>query len=885
MQIKIPILTALIVLTSVLAIPLASHPVGAIPGNDVTSPLNVWTPYGPNPNAVNKIQYQYYATETSEFQQFELGKIDLTDWELPPAKYASYDANPDWLLTPNQGQYGDYGTYFNGLSSRFTVSPETGQGAFWGCNWNTGTAGTTSLQTYVSACGINMRQAFSHLIDRPTFSNNFGGLAALACDSPPAKSPTCVTTAQQCAWDPMFPTCIDAYRIAPNLSGFAAPGSPDFCAAADHMIAAGIATAKTAGTCVLTGVNAGVFAHPLRDMIRNNDPRRLAMGNGLMNAINQLFGGQVVTPTYGNIRQIGFPIVFSDPPDGPLDDWDAYTFGYLLGSPYPDHLYGLYNSVFASDYCGTGIQSGEPNNPQFVCTTTIDSATKAAAQTADVPTFTTATLNAFDQLGKIAVDIPTFTPAIRIPALRSMASGSSDPGLVNVKGVAYNSAQNILYPHKGSYNPVNPIFTFGGGDPTTLRYGQASGTSELNVFNAQTVWEFQAIGEIYDTLFSSSPVDPGTIFCWMCATYTKSVDAALNTHFAITLKQNLHWQDGQPVTAYDVKFTWLNFRDAPTTISGNLPGLLLDIKITDNQSFDVIWLGQSISFPVYMENFVIPEHLWRDSACTTPAVAGGNILCPLADLPGSPTTCPIGASSIINGVTYCLSASSASTGLPSQPPAYTDVSVVDPVKVGTSYDPLTSGTLIGSGPYACLSVFASDLGKVGTGCGKNADQSRASQALGIGATLLLQAYDFTAVTGNSPQDQYMRSYNNNWGTGSGATAQSGQFQAFRWADYNSLSRPGGDSDPAIVSATDVATVSLCFGATSGATNPVNCPTVNYVHAQNNAFHISGSGTLPGQVGNEEVAVAATAYTGDTWLSQYVWTQAALPNVVPYPATP
>jgi len=570
------------------------------------------------------------------------------------------------------------------------------------------------------------------------------------------------------------------------------------------MIAAGIATGKQSGTCVLTGVNAGVSANPFRAMIRNNDPRRLAMGNGLMNAINQLFGGNVVTPTYGNIRQIGFPIVFSAPPDGPLDDWDGYTFGYLLGSPYPDHLYGLFNSIFASNYCGTGVASGEPNNPTFVCTTAIDTATRAAAQTSDVPAFTAATLAAFDALGKATVDIPVFTPAIRIPALRSV------DGLVNVKGIAYNSAQDILFAHKGTYTPSNPLYRFGGsGDPSTLRYGQASGTQQLNIFNAQTVWEFQALGEIYDTLFTASPINPGNIFCNMCDFYTKVVDGAGNTHFRVQLRQNLFWQDGVQVDAFDVKFTWLNFRDNPTTVGGNLPGLLLNINVVDSRTLDVVWAGQSISFPVYMETFVLPRHLW--------------------ELAGDLT--------------------------------YGDVGAVDPTKITNSYDPLTSGTLIGSGPFACLSVFASDLGKAGTGCGKNADGSRAGQSLGIGATMLLQAYDFVGQAGTTnPLLQYMRSYDANWGTGSGTAAHSGQFQEFRWTDNNK---------DAQITVSDLAGVASCSGAT------VTLPTDPCFYWLQTSFH-PGSNTI-----NQEVQVVLT-HLDDTFVSPFSWSTTSLSNIITYP---
>jgi hypothetical protein len=811
MQVKIPILAALVVLTTVLAIPLATHPAAAISGPPVTDPSNIWYPYGPNVNTVNKIQFQYYSTETVEFTNFELGKIDLTDWELPPAKYASFDSNPDFLLTPSQGQFGDYGFYFNGASSRFSTNPENDNGAngpFWTCNWNAGTPFTSGYNTYTSACGINMRQAFTHLIDRPTFTANRGGLAPLQCPSPPAKDPSCVSVPQQCAWDSMFPTCIDAYRIAPNPTGFAATGSPDFCAAADHMIAAGIATGKTAGSCVLTGVVAGVFAHPLRFMIRNNDPRRLAFGNGLMDAVNRLMGGTAVTPTYGNINQIGFPIVFSDPPDGALDDWDGYTYGFSLGSPYPDHLYGTYNRIGASNLCG-GPQSGSPNDAQFVCIPALDSATLAAAQSPDASTFKANTLNAYTVWGANAVDIPVFAPAIRIPALRSAG------GLVNAKGFGYNNAFSVDFGHQGTYSPLNSLYQFGNGDPHTLRYGQASGTQELNIFKAQTVWEFQLLVQIYDTLLTASPVQPGNILCEMCVTYgpKPTIDTSGNSHFLVELRQDLRWQDGVPVTASDVKFSWLNFRDsAPTTVGGSYPGLLKDIVVLDNTHLDIQWFGQSISYPVFMENFIIPQHLWD---------SGDNFYG--------------------QGVGH-----------------------VDPAKAVNTFDPLTSGILVGSGPFACISVFASDSGKVGTGCASNSDGSRAGQNLGPGATALLQAFDFVKQPGAAdPFLQFQRTYDNTWGTGTGVAAESGLLQEFKYADSNK---------DAQITVSDLASVASCFGASAPTTA---CPAAQYNYWLQNGFHPSSTGTI-----SSEVTVVA-AHLDDTYVAPFAWDPTSLQNIIPY----
>src|SRR3989475_9032391 len=484
MQLKIPVLTALIVLTTVLAIPLATHPAAANQGFGVDDPGNVWTPYGPygaTASGPHTLLMPFYSTEQAEFSKFELGQLDVVDWEAPQSLFNTWDGNADFLLTPIQGQFGDFGIYFNGASSTW---------GFWGCTFvaNAQPVGSTTIQTYNNsrqvdargiACDVNMRQGFAHLSDRPRWVVDGilqGTAQALADDSPPAKAPSGSTLAEQCSWDVMFPTqCISAFNIANDAGGFAAPGSPDFCAAADHMIAAGVATTKQAGSCVLTRVNSGVFAHPLRFMIRNDKPPRLQFGNGEMNAINQLFGGVAVQPTYGNIRQIGFPIVFSEPPESIVDDWDAYTYGYGLPSPYPDHLFPFYYSLFATDYCG-GLSEPEPNNVQFLCNTAVDAQALTTATTADVPTFIAATTQLFHQLGSMSVDIPVYADGVRLGALRSVA------GLVNLRGAGYTNGATMLYARQDtSYTPVCQgavtgscpsvkDYRFAGGAATTLRW-------------------------------------------------------------------------------------------------------------------------------------------------------------------------------------------------------------------------------------------------------------------------------------------------------------------------------------------------------------------------------------------------------------------------------
>src|SRR6266852_3154206 len=121
-----------------IAIPLGIPTGHGIVGLHFADAGNTWHPYGPTADGVTKIQYTFYSDPVAEFTNFELGKVDVVDWETDFYKWAPYDANPDFLQTPAQGQFGDFGMYFNGGSSTWS---------FWGCSWNTGTPFTSSEQT------------------------------------------------------------------------------------------------------------------------------------------------------------------------------------------------------------------------------------------------------------------------------------------------------------------------------------------------------------------------------------------------------------------------------------------------------------------------------------------------------------------------------------------------------------------------------------------------------------------------------------------------------------------------------------------------------------------------------------------------------------------
>src|SRR5262249_15113026 len=103
------LIASTVLLTLLMAVPW-TMPARGIVGASVDDSTNTWAPYGP---MVSKLQFSFFTNEATEFNAFATGQLDLTDWPLAAANYPSYDANPDYLLSPGQGQFGMFGIDFN----------------------------------------------------------------------------------------------------------------------------------------------------------------------------------------------------------------------------------------------------------------------------------------------------------------------------------------------------------------------------------------------------------------------------------------------------------------------------------------------------------------------------------------------------------------------------------------------------------------------------------------------------------------------------------------------------------------------------------------------------------------------------------------------------
>src|SRR5207245_1798701 len=226
---------------------------------------------------------------------------------------------------------------------------------------------------------------------------------------------------------------------------------------------------------------------------------------------------------------------------------------------------------------------------------------------------------------------------------------------------------------------------------TTLRWGQIAATQFLNPFNAGTPIETSILGEVYDNLFKMTPAPSTmTVLNWTGQRVPPAqiVDGSGNTHYFIQLCPCM-FHDGVSVTATDVKFTLLNFRDAPAAAYYGYVESVVSVNVLNPHLVEVVMQGQSVSDLYNLARVpIIPEHIW-DSGDNFYGQGAGR---------------------------------------------------VDPAKTSLAYDPIDSGTFIGSGPFVCKSMFAPDVGRIGGGCSENADGSRGNQAMLAGGTLLLSSF-------------------------------------------------------------------------------------------------------------------------------------------------
>jgi hypothetical protein len=292
------------------------------------------------------------------------------------------------------------------------------------------------------------------------------------------------------------------------------------------------------------------------------------------------------------------------------------------------------------------------------------------------------------------------------------------------------------------------------------------------------------------------------------SSYTPPAGTLTTYHFF--LRNDVYFQDGRPVTAYDVAFSYLSmvgsgavFGVGATSITG--------VTVLGPQVFDI---GVNSLGVFTLPNFagvpIVPARYWTSagSAAWDSAVTActGTLPCAKAQysISGSTVACPTAG-----GQPGCASF-----------PA-TDMQI-NPAKISATYDPISNHVFIGSGGWQCGTVTVS---------GSGACTSTGTQSPPTGGTYSLTRFGKGLPPASSTSGIYFRS--------------SGDLALWIWSQEN-------ESSPIL----PVSFVSLCFN------EPLNFDSCS--HWQHG---IGASST--GIVGASQVSEVELKY-GLNWVAPFDW---------------
>jgi hypothetical protein len=886
-----------------------------------------------------------FTDESAEFQNIQSANptIDLTDWPLTPDLLTPFSTQSQFYITSTISEHGYFEVQFMlgagnfwGCNMNFGNSP-------CGIDIRQGISHLVDKTKFTS--GDPSVKGISSAIDNPLPTSNGGLLSPNPCawDTgvvpavlQPVLGTSLVQSGSNCIVSAVGGT---AYHLAPASGGagiawLPTPSDPDFCAAAAHFIDAGLATSIVSnGTiarlglrnCTLTGISPSVTSGAVNFFIRSDNTPRLDLGDSVAQIVCALFTGSysalpsgcgiassnnILAVTHGPITAF---TGFTTSTDHVDSSWGMYTGAFGNVYPFDNSLYLGYNSRFVSGISSIHLASGgtcsnnsvptaSAGNYMYLCNVNYDNLSNkmefANCLTAEVgtdpangqttPTFgscnagglsaISAAYQAEDAFGKAAYTLPVFQQADQFGYL------SHTPGNT---AATWNRAINHFGNGLANFFTWLDAWNTAPAQPGTIRQGFKQTTRTVSPYIASTVWDFYMVSNVYDSLHIVNPLNNAEDLSWMdisalpqtTLTYTPPASTVLTYRF--TLMPNLNWQDGRPVTSFDVAFSYLSLLANGAFQSGGA-STLSGVTILSPTQFDLNLNSVGPFTRLFLTGLtVFPGRYWTCGGTQPSIGTAPNI---------APAPCPTGTSNWDNGIARCtkvgnncfpvqyrLGTAPASSNCypnyaaPCSPPARCFSPVTsspvacpdaplcamcasfmnaDATKTGALYDPIASHILVGSSAWTC---------GAGAGLGQNCAPGNIMNP-GTGQSYTLQR-NGKGVTPGFPGD-YFRS--------------SGFLATWLWS---------GDISPGV---NNFSAAKACFGVTPldplSASPPASaCGRWQQGIGTNGATTPAGTGGCPAgttpcgiPVGSNQVSIVKL-YININWIYPDVWNSVNPPN--------
>jgi len=306
--------------------------------------------------------------------------------------------------------------------------------------------------------------------------------------------------------------------------------------------------------------------------------------------------------------------------------------------------------------------------------------------------------------------------------LSNWALGGTSPGFITAFGGGYSASANY-------FNWLNAY----SGTPTisgTFRQGFLTTIDSLNPFQITTLWDAYLLSNIYDGLFVGNPLCsqapptgsgvnqcPSTLqnIDWMTTSHSffcypggpactaTNLGYGNATYFAgttadlrLTLNRSNHWQDNGPVTAWDIKYSFINL-NATGAYQATALANVAHINVLDEYTLDLNLKAKGPFTELLLGGItIIPGHVW--SACGASTWNSGVL------------------DKNVAGTTVINAGEDGCVGKFNMP----NIGSIGGVRYDSpSFDPLANGLLIGSGSYTCESIGGTghpSVGTIGGGC-------------------------------------------------------------------------------------------------------------------------------------------------------------------------
>lgn len=155
---------------------------------------------------------------------------------------------------------------------------------------------------------------------------------------------------------------------------------------------------------------------------------------------------------------------------------------------------------------------------------------------------------------------------------------------------------------------ITPTASLSVAEEPTLRIALPSPPQTLNVWSGTSSWTIIVLNFIYEPLATIGP--ESKYVPWLAESWNVSSDGKVWT---IRLREGILWQDGKPLTAEDVKFTYEYFKKDPTARRGFSDMEYLDhIEVVDDYMFKM-YLTEPFAAVVstMLTNPIVPKHIWE----------------------------------------------------------------------------------------------------------------------------------------------------------------------------------------------------------------------------------------------------------------------------------